>query len=604
MLQAARTSLLVCLAFFGVSACAPVTAPDPIKLSADDFVAKLNDEIDARGRAASAAYWVRATYINEDTQILAAEASEKWLEFHTRAVKEASVYDGEPMSDEAARALKLLKLGSSAPAPDDATKRARLAEISTRMPGIYGQGKYCPEDGGPCQDLEALSAVLAKSRDYDTLLDAWTRWRTISPPMRDDYAEFVALSNEGARELGFENLGELWRSGYDMSPAAFADETHRLWNQVKPLYDELHCAVRVRLNDEYGDARVPLDGPIPAHLLGNMWAQEWSHLYPLMEPFEGVSDLDVTGALAAQGYTAERMTRTAEDFFVSLGMPALPDAFWSNSMLTKPRDREVVCHASAWSVDAPEDVRIKMCITPTQEDLVTIYHELGHIYYYLAYADVPSIFQEGAHDGFHEGIGDTVTLSMTPSFLESLGLVSDVSTSEEAVINNQMKVALDKIAFLPFGKLIDEWRWKVFSGEIAPEDYNAGWWALRTEYQGIAPPVARSEANFDPGAKYHVPGNTPYTRYFLAFILQFQFQRALCEIAGHDGPLHTCSLYGNKAAGEALWSMMQKGASQPWQDTLEDLTGSREMDASAIVEYFAPLMAWLEEDNRGRSCGV
>lgn len=604
MLQAARTSLLVCLAFFGVSACAPVTAPDPIKLSADDFVAKLNDEIDARGRAASAAYWVRATYINEDTQILAAEASEKWLEFHTRAVKEASVYDGEPMSDEAARALKLLKLGSSAPAPDDATKRARLAEISTRMPGIYGQGKYCPEDGGPCQDLEALSAVLAKSRDYDVLLDAWTGWRTISPPMRDDYAEFVALSNEGARELGFENLGELWRSGYDMSPAAFADETHRLWNQVKPLYDELHCAVRVRLNDEYGDARVPLDGPIPAHLLGNMWAQEWSHLYPLMEPFEGVSDLDVTGALAAQGYTAERMTRTAEDFFVSLGMPALPDPFWSNSMLTKPRDREVVCHASAWSVDAPEDVRIKMCITPTQEDLVTIYHELGHIYYYLAYADVPSIFQEGAHDGFHEGIGDTVTLSMTPSFLESLGLVSDVSTSEEAVINNQMKVALDKIAFLPFGKLIDEWRWKVFSGEIAPEDYNAGWWALRTEYQGIAPPVARSEANFDPGAKYHVPGNTPYTRYFLAFILQFQFQRALCEIAGHDGPLHTCSLYGNKAAGEALWSMMQKGASQPWQDTLEDLTGSREMDASAIVEYFAPLMAWLEEDNRGRSCGV
>ncbi len=604
MLQAARTSLLVCLAFFGVSACAPVTAPEPIKLSADDFVAKLNDEIDARGRAASAAYWVRATYINEDTQILAAEASEKWLEFHTRAVKEASVYDGEPMSDEAARALKLLKLGSSAPAPDDATKRARLAEISTRMPGIYGQGKYCPEDGGPCQDLEALSAVLAKSRDYDVLLDAWTGWRTISPPMRDDYAEFVALSNEGARELGFENLGELWRSGYDMSPAAFADETHRLWNQVKPLYDELHCAVRVRLNDEYGDARVPLDGPIPAHLLGNMWAQEWSHLYPLMEPFEGVSDLDVTGALAAQGYTAERMTRTAEDFFVSLGMPALPDAFWSNSMLTKPRDREVVCHASAWSVDAPEDVRIKMCITPTQEDLVTIYHELGHIYYYLAYADVPSIFQEGAHDGFHEGIGDTVTLSMTPSFLESLGLVSDVSTSEEAVINNQMKVALDKIAFLPFGKLIDEWRWKVFSGEIAPEDYNAGWWALRTEYQGIAPPVARSEANFDPGAKYHVPGNTPYTRYFLAFILQFQFQRALCEIAGHDGPLHTCSLYGNKSAGEALWSMMQKGASQPWQDTLEDLTGSREMDASAIVEYFAPLMAWLEGDNRGRSCGV
>ncbi len=604
MPQAARTCLLTCLAIFALSACERAATPEPTKLSAEDFIAELNEEIDSLSRAASAAYWVRATYINEDTQILAAQASEKWLEFHTRAVQQASEYDGESMSDETARALKLLKLGSSAPAPDDAEKRRRLAEIRTRMPGLYGEGKYCPEDGRPCQDLEALSGVLAKSRDYDVLLDAWTGWRTISPPMREDYAEFVSLSNEGARELGFENLGELWRSGYDMSPAAFEDETHRLWNQVKPLYDELHCAVRTRLNAEYGDARVPLDGPIPAHLLGNMWAQEWSHLYPLMEPFEGLSDLDVTGALEAQGYTAERMTQTAEDFFVSLGMPALPDAFWSNSMLTKPRDREVVCHASAWSVDAPTDVRIKMCITPTQEELVTIYHELGHIYYYLAYADLPNIFQEGAHDGFHEGIGDTVTLSMTPSFLESLGLVSDVGSSDEAVINNQMKVALDKIAFLPFGKLIDEWRWKVFSGEIAPENYNAGWWALRTEYQGITPPIARSEADFDPGAKYHVPSNTPYTRYFLAFILQFQFQRALCEIAGHEGPLHTCSLYGNKAAGEALWSMMQKGASQPWQDTLEDLTGSREMDASAIVEYFAPLMAWLEEDNRGRRCGV
>ena len=604
MPKPARACLLALLAAVALSACAPPSEPESPSVSADEFVAKLNAEMDDLGRAASAAYWVRATYINEDTQILAAQASEKWLEFHTRSVKEASTYEGEPMSDETARALSLLKIGSSAPAPDDPAKRSRLAEISTRMPGVYGEGKYCPEDGRPCQDLEALSAVLAKSRDYDTLLDAWQGWRTISPPMRADYAEFVSLSNEGARELGFDNLGELWRAGYDMSPAAFADETHRLWGQVKPLYDQLHCAVRARLNVEYGDARVPPDGPIPAHLLGNMWAQEWSHLYPLMEPFEGVSDLDVTGALEAQGYTPQQMTRSAEDFFVSLGMPSLPDAFWSNSMLTKPRDREVVCHASAWSVDAPVDVRIKMCITPTQEDLVTIYHELGHIYYYLAYADLPNIFQEGAHDGFHEGIGDTVTLSMTPAFLQGLGLVSDVSTSEQAVINNQMKVALDKIAFLPFGKLIDEWRWKVFSGGIPPEEYNAGWWALRTEYQGIAPPIARSEADFDPGAKYHVPGNTPYTRYFLAFIMQFQFQRALCDIAGHEGPLHSCSLYGDKAAGEALWSMMQKGASQPWQDTLEALTGSREMDASAIVDYFAPLMEWLEEDNRGRACGV
>ena len=599
-----KSVLLVLAGFCGVAACAPVDDPELPELSAKEFVNELNSEMDEMGRESSAAYWVRATYINEDTAVLASRASERWLEFHTRAVKEAARYEELPKDVETERALELLKLGSSAPAPDDTEKRKRLAQIRTHLPGLYGQGKYCPEDGRPCQDLEELSNIMAKSRDYDELLEAWQGWRTISPPMRSDYVEFVQLSNEGARELGFDDLGELWRAGYDMSPEAFADESRRLWGQVKPLYDELHCAVRSRLNDVYGEERVPLDGPIPAHIFGNMWAQEWSHLYPLMEPYEGLDDLDVTGALEAQEYTAERMTRSAESFFTSLGMPALPDAFWSNSMLTKPRDREVVCHASAWSVDAPEDVRIKMCIEPTQEDLITIYHELGHIYYYLAYADLPNIFQSGAHDGFHEGIGDTVTLSMTPSFLKDIDLVSEVGTSDEAVINNQMKVALDKIAFLPFGKLIDEWRWQVFSGEIPPENYNAGWWELRREYQGITPPVPRTESDFDPGAKYHVPGNTPYTRYFLAFILQFQFQRALCEIGGHEGPLHSCSLYGNKKAGEALWALMQKGASQPWQDTLEELTGSREMDASAIIDYFAPLMDWLEQDNEGRQCGV
>ncbi len=602
-LQLRHTSIvLACV--LATSACTPTQDAESPPVSAQEFVAGLNEQMDARGRAASAAYWVRATYITPDTEILAARANERWLEFHSRSVKQAAEFEGQSLDPETGRALELLRLSSSAPAPDDAAKRSRLSEISARMPGLYGEGKYCPEDGRPCQDLQELSQIIASSRDYDELLEAWEGWRTISPPMRSDYAEFVALSNEGARELGFRDLGELWRAGYDMTPQTFTEESQRLWGQVKPLYDELHCAVRARLNDEFGDARVPLDGPIPAHILGNMWAQEWSHLYPLMEPYKGVDDLDVTASLEAQGYTAVQMTRLAEDFFVSLGMPSLPDAFWANSMLTKPRDREVVCHASAWSVDAPEDVRIKMCIEPTQEDLVTIYHELGHIYYYLAYADLPNIFQSGAHDGFHEGIGDTVTLSMTPGFLEEIGLVSEVSASEEAIINNQMKVALDKIAFLPFGKLIDEWRWGVFSGEIAPEDYNSAWWDLRTEYQGIVPPVPRTEEDFDPGAKYHIPGNTPYTRYFLAFILQFQFQRALCDIGGHDGPLHTCSLYGNKKAGEAFWTLMQKGASQPWQDTLEELTGSREMDASAIIDYFAPLMSWLQQDNQGRQCGV
>ena len=395
----------------------------------------------------------------------------------------------------------------------------------------------------------------------------------------------------------------MWQSGYDMPAADFDAESARLWGQVEPLYDALHCYVRRELADTYGEDRVPLDGPIPAHLLGNMWSQSWGNIYDLVEPYPEVAAPDVTTALVEQDYTAEQMVELGEDFFVSLGMPELPESFWALSQLTRPRDRDVVCHASAWPLEGGNDPRIKMCIEPTGEMLSTIYHELGHIYYFLAYKDQPTLFQDGAHDGFHEGIGDTITLSLTPEFLAGLGLVDEVGEGNEALINTQMQMALDKIAFLPFGKLIDEWRWRVFAGEITPDNYNAAWWELRTRYQGIAPPAPRSEADFDAAAKYHIPANTPYTRYFLAHILQFQFQRALCDAAGHDGPLHSCSIYGSEAAGEKLWAMLELGSSQPWQDALEAATGSREMDASALVEYFTPLLGWLETQNEGQSCG-
>ena len=427
-------------------------------------------------------------------------------------------------------------------------------------------------------------------------------------------------------------MGEMWRAGYDMSPAEFAAETERLWAQVKPLYEALHCAVRTKLNGKYGDAVVPKNGLIPAHLLGNMWAQQWSNLYPLMEPYHGVSNLDVSASLAAQRdgelktlraafkgtptskdlaemerkadvAMGEKMAKVAEDFYTSIGFPALPKSFYERSLLTQPRDRDVVCHASAWDLNLAGDVRIKQCIEPTEDQLTTIHHELGHIYYYLMYNALPPLFQQGAHDGFHEAIGDTVALSLTPSHLEKIGLVKGVKTDEKATINSQMKLALDKITFLPWGKLVDNWRWKVMNGEIKPADYNAGWWKLRADYQGVSPPVARTEEDFDPGAKYHIPGNTPYTRYFLSFVLQFQFQKALCDAAGFKGPLHECDIYGNKAAGEKFMAMLKEGASKPWPETLEKLTGTRQMDASAIIEYFAPLMGYLKTQNEGQSCG-
>jgi peptidyl-dipeptidase A len=571
----------------------------------DEFVARVNEELAELGHLSGAAEWVRATYITPDTAVIAADVSERSLAYLTRAVKEAARYDGTEMSADAARQISLLKLGTAMPAPDDPEKRAELARIATDLEGTYGAGKYCPDgvEHDDCFDLEEMNVIFAESRDYDQLVDLWVGWRTVSPAMRDDYRRFVELTNEGARELGYADLGELWKSKYEMSAAEFEQEAERLWTQVKPLYDELHCYVRAQLAGEYGEDKVPAGEPIPAHLLGNMWAQEWGNIYPIVEPFPGVLDLDVTEALQAQEYDAVQMTKTAENFFVSLGMPELPASFYERSLLTKPRDRDVVCHASAWPLDGGEDLRIKQCVLPNEEHLQTLHHELGHIYYYLAYKQLPELYKSGAHDGFHEGIGDTMTLSMTPAYLAELGLVDDVEKSREAIINQQMKLALDKIAFLPFGKLIDQWRWDVFAGKIAPEDYNAAWWALRTRYQGVAPPVPRSEADFDPGAKFHIPGNTPYTRYFLARILQFQFHRALCEAGGFEGPIHECSIYGNEAAGDRLWSMMKLGASQPWPEALKAATGSDEMDASAIIDYFEPLMGWLEEQNQGQACG-
>lgn len=570
--------------------------------SAKEFVARIQAEQLELSEEVSAAYWVRNTYITPDTAILAAKAGERSLAFESAMVEQAKKFRGKKMDTETARAIELMLRGSSAPAPNDPELQAELAQVLTEMEGQYGAGKYCNE-AGECRELQELEAVLRDSTDYDELLDVWQGWRTVSPPYRPIYQRFVELGNQGAKDSGYDNLAEAWKSGYDMGTSEFTIEARRLWDQVKPFYEELHCHVRAKLSDQYGADRVPLDKPIPAHLLGNMWSQTWDNIYPLMEPFKGVASLDVTKALKDQGYDELKMTKTAEGFFTSLGLPELPASFYENSMIKKPRDRNVVCHASAWDMDNGNDPRIKQCVEINEEQLGTLHHELGHIYYYLMYKDQQPVFKGGAHDGFHEAIGDTIVLSMTPGYLKEKGLIDEVVESEEATLNKQMKLALEKIAFLPFGKMIDEWRWKVFSGDISPADYNKGWWALREEYQGIAPGVERTEDHFDAGAKYHIPGNTPYTRYFLSFIMQFQFHKALCEKAGHTGPLHECSIYNNKEAGKALGDMLTMGQSKPWPDAMQALTGQRKMDGSAIIDYFAPLNAWLKEQNKGRQCG-
>jgi peptidyl-dipeptidase A len=573
-----------------IALCAVAPAGHAAAETADEFVARLNREFADIYRELNATGWTQATYITVDTQWLSARANERFLAAFSKAVEESKQFDGKPMSAASRRAIDLLRQGVSAPAPDDPAKRAELATIMAGMDAKYGEARYCKDGGKDCRDEVQLKTVLEQSRNYDELLDAWKGWHDQARGLRPDYVRFTELANEGARTLGYKDLGAMWRSGYDMPADDFTREAARLYQQVEPLYKDLQCYARGRLAAKYGEDKVPAGKPIPAHLFGNMWAQQWDAAYDIFEPYPGVSQLDVDAALVAQKYDSMRMAKSAEAFYQSIAFPALPATFWERSMLSQPRDRNVQCHASAWHMDGKEDVRIKMCTRPTLEELKTIYHEMGHVYYFLGYKDQPVMFQNGAHDGFHEAIGDTVTLSMTPAYLAQIGLVPASKPSREAVINQQMKMALEKIAFLPFGK-------------VKPENYNAAWWALREKYQGIRPPVERTEADFDPGAKYHIPANTPYTRYFLSFILQFQFQKALCDAAGFKGPLSECSVYGNEEAGRRFAAMLAKGASQPWQDTLHELTGTRQMDGSALIEYFRPLQDWLREQNKGETCG-
>jgi len=573
----------------------------PTAADAKAFMDKVESTLLGLTTESGRAQWVQATYITDDTEILAAAANERAIRAQVEFAKKARRFDNVKLPADLARKFKLLKLSMTMATPVDAKEAAELTRIQAAMEGAYGKGKYCP-GGSNCMDLEEITRIMATSRDPKQLLDVWRGWHAIAPPMRSDYTRFVELSNKGARQLGFADTGAMWRSKYDMPPGQFAKELDRLWEQVKPLYVSLHAYVRWKLREKYGPDVVPERGPIPAYLLGNMWGQEWNNIYDIVAPKDAGSGYDLTAALKARNVDPLQMVRYGEGFFTSLGLPKLPQTFWERSMFTKPRDREVVCHASAWDVDNAEDLRLKMCIDITAEDFTTVHHELGHNFYQRAYAGQPFLFRDSANDGFHEAIGDTIALSVTPEYLVKLGLIQN-APPESKDIGILLQRALDKIAFLPFGLLIDQWRWKVFSGEITPDRYNRAWWELREKYQGIAPPGNRGEEFFDPGAKYHVPANVPYTRYFLADILQFQFHRALAQAAGCTDALHRCSIYGNKEAGRKLINVLEMGASRPWQDALFAMTGQREMDATAIRDYFAPLQKWLDEQNKGKPVG-
>jgi peptidyl-dipeptidase A len=612
------TALLVCFCSAALlQACGPgadseatnrqgtrsvAVAQQPTAAEAAAFVAAAEQRLARLGQYSERQAWVLQNFITPDTELLAAKAAEQFTAAQVEIAGEAARFmDVRDLDFDTHRKLHMLRSGIVVPAPNDADKTAEQAEIGAKLSGMYGKGRYCRADG-TCLALGELEDIMARSRDPAELLEAWEGWHAVAPPMKSLYARQVELANEGAAELGFANLGTMWRSGYDMEPATFSGELDGLWSQVRPLYEALHCHVRAKLGEAYGPGLVPQNGPIPAHLLGNMWAQSWDNVYDLVAPPATAAGYDLTGILNARGFDAVGMVKTGEAFFGSLGFEPLPQTFWERSLFVKPRDRDVVCHPSAWTIDEQEDLRMKMCIDVNAEDFRTVHHELGHNFYYRAYQEQSYLYRAGANDGFHEAVGDTLALSITPEYLLRTGLL-DAVPDASGDLGLLMRQALEKIAFLPFGLLVDQWRWRVFAGEVGPEGYNELWWRLREQYQGVSAPNDRPPEAFDPGAKYHVPTNTPYTRYFLAQILQFQFHRSLCEAAGNEDPIHRCSIYGSQQAGERLGAMLEMGRSRPWPEALASLTGSPEMDATAILDYFAPLQTWLDEQNAGRDCG-
>ncbi len=598
-----KIKTLLSLAFCGsLLFSAQLYAKNPSIKEAKQFLNEVEKTYLEEGEYSAKIAWVQSNFITEDTVWLGAKSNEKMTAIGVNYAIQAAKYDNTKLPADMRRKMNMLKNGLTIAAPIDEKKNKELAQISSELEAMYGTGKYCHE--GECKTLNDLEEIMTHSRDKDELLEAWKGWRTIAPAMKPKYAKMVKLANEGAKNLGFKDTGAMWRSQYDMPADDFSKELDKQFQQVKPLYEALQCHVRAKLTEYYGKKAMGNDGMIPAHLLGNMWAQSWGNIYDIVKPPADVegSPIDVTKLLKKAKYDPIKMVKTGEGFFTSLGLSPLPETFWTRSLFTKPQDREVVCHASAWDLDNVDDLRIKMCIKIDEEDFVTIHHELGHNFYQRAYKDQSIIYRNGANDGFHEAIGDTIALSITPEYLTKIGLL-DKAPKSESDLGMLMKMALDRVAFLPFGLMIDQWRWKVFNGEISEDEYNKGWWQLRNYYQGVKSPVAISEDNFDPGAKYHIPAGVPYTRYFLAHILEFQFHRELCKAAGNTGPLHQCSIYGNKKAGAKLIKMLEMGASVPWQEALQVVANSRDMDATAVIDYFAPLKTWLDEQNKERDCG-
>uniref|UniRef100_A0A8C1ZDQ6 Angiotensin-converting enzyme n=1 Tax=Cyprinus carpio TaxID=7962 RepID=A0A8C1ZDQ6_CYPCA len=584
-------------------AMASVACSQTVEESAREFLQKFDEEASNLVYQYSLASWAYNTDISQENADKEVRVSFVYL------FEESSAYPIDQISDPLIK-IQLQKLqdkGSGALSPD---KASELRNIMSEMSTIYNTATVCKiDDPTDCQTLEpGLESIMANSRDYDERLHAWEGWRVASGmKMRPLYEKYVDLKNEAAKLNNYEDHGDYWRGdyetidepGYSYSRDQVMEDARRIYQEILPLYKELHAYVRAKLQDVY-PGHIASDACLPAHLLGDMWGRFWTNLYPLMIPYPEKPDIDVSSEMVAQGWDELRLFKEAEKFFMSVNMSAMFDNFWTNSMFIKPEGRDVVCHPTAWDMGNREDFRIKMCTKVNMDDFLTVHHEMGHNQYQMAYRHQSYLLRDGANEGFHEAVGEIMSLSAaTPSHLQSLGLLPpDFIQDYETDINFLMKQALTIVATLPFTYMLEEWRWQVFKEIIPKDEWMLRWWQMKRDLVGVGEAVPRDESYCDPPALFHVSGDYSFIRYFTRTIYQFQFQEALCEAAGHTGPLYKCDITNSTKAGNKLRHMLELGRSMSWTRALEDVAGTTKMDSQPLLHYFSTLMEWLKEENQ------
>ncbi|XP_053436341.1 angiotensin-converting enzyme 2 [Nycticebus coucang] len=597
-----------------LSLVAVTAAQSTTEEQAKTFLDNFNREAEELSHQGALASWNYNTNITEENVQKMNEAEGKRSAFYEEQSKLSQTYPLEGIQNRTVkRQLKALQQrGSSALSAD---KNKRLSTILNAMSTIYSTGKVCkPNNPQECLLLEpGLEEIMANSRDYSERLWAWEGWRAeVGKQLRPLYEEYVDLKNEMARANNYEDYGDYWRAdydaegedGYDYNRSQLIEDVEHIFTQIKPLYEHLHAYVRTKLMNTY-PSHISPTGCLPAHLLGDMWGRFWTNLYSLAVPFEQKPNIDVTDAMVSQGWDAQRIFKEAENFFVTVGLPRMTQGFWQNSMLTEPEDgQKVVCHPTAWDL-GKGDFRIKMCTKVTMDDFLTAHHEMGHIQYDMAYAVQPFLLRSGANEGFHEAVGEIMSLSAaTPKHLQSIGLLPpDFQDDNETEINFLLKQALTIVGTLPFTYMLEKWRWMVFKGEIPKDQWMKKWWEMKQEIVGVVEPMPHDETYCDPASLFHVSNDYSFIRYYTRTIYQFQFQEALCQAAQHQGPLHKCDISNSIEAGQKLLNMMSLGKSEPWTLALENVVGTRNMNVSPLLTYFEPLFTWLKEQNRNSFVG-